>query len=177
VDVTIDVDTANRFITVSDDGKTVSSGSSDPLPDSPTRFKSLPFALGKPGFTSGRHYWEVEVSKKTEWILGLAKESVDKKSTLTLSPENGCWTLSLDSVYGIEAVYDPVVRLYVKYLPQKIGIYLDYEGKSVSFYDAKRKAHLHTFNDTFTEALYPFFSPGNIYENLNLIITPLSDIQ
>ena len=32
--------------------------------------------LGSPVITSGRHYWEVDVSKKRAWILGVCGENI-----------------------------------------------------------------------------------------------------
>ena len=33
--------------------------------------------LGSPVITSGRHYWEVDVSKKRAWILGICDENCE----------------------------------------------------------------------------------------------------
>lgn len=60
--------------------------------------------------------------------------------------------------------------------PGKVGIFLDYDGGQISFYDVKARLHLYTFVDTFSESLYPIFSPCLIQEGKNtspLIITPV----
>uniref|UniRef100_A0A452ES23 Tripartite motif containing 5 n=1 Tax=Capra hircus TaxID=9925 RepID=A0A452ES23_CAPHI len=40
--------------------------------------------LGSPVITSGRHYWEVDVSKKRAWILGICDENCENIMKLTL---------------------------------------------------------------------------------------------
>uniref|UniRef100_W5M549 B30.2/SPRY domain-containing protein n=1 Tax=Lepisosteus oculatus TaxID=7918 RepID=W5M549_LEPOC len=96
VDVTLDPRTAHPHLIVSRNGKQVRHGDiRQDLPDNPERFTSCVDVLGKDGFTSGRHYWEVKVGKKTEWDLGVVRESIKRKKQISLSTEDGFWTLGL----------------------------------------------------------------------------------
>ncbi|XP_041099516.1 zinc-binding protein A33-like, partial [Polyodon spathula] len=178
-DVTLDPDTANRYLILSEDGKQVRLGATrQDLPDNPERFDPVVSVLGRQGFTSGRHYWQVEVGEKNAWSLGVARESTNRKGNITLSPKNGYWTLWLrDGEY--KALADssiPPPRLSVK--PRMLGVYLDYDEGQVSFYNANTSSHIYTFTDTFTEKLYPYFSPYINRDGKNaapLIILPVSD--
>ncbi|XP_033912731.3 E3 ubiquitin-protein ligase TRIM39-like [Acipenser ruthenus] len=178
VDVTLDVDTANPWLILSEDRKEVKDGNTrHDLPDSPKRFDRVVSVLGKQGFTSGRHYWQVEVGEKTQWTLGVAKESINRTGMIIVSPENGYWTVWLRISSGFRALTNTPTPLPLSLKPRKLGVYLDYEEGQVSFYNVETRSHIFTFSDTFTEKIYPFFSPG-LFEQKNeapLIIYPVSD--
>ncbi|XP_078422910.1 zinc-binding protein A33-like [Cetorhinus maximus] len=123
------------------------------------RFNPCVNILAAQGFTSGRHYWEVEVGSKTAWDLGLARESVQRKGRITLSPVDGYWTIWLRNGDKYKALDWPAVPLTLSTKPRKVGVYLDFEGGQVSFYNADDMSHLYTFKDTFTERVFPYFSP------------------
>ena len=96
VDVTLDPDTASPYLILSDDGKQVKSDEMhNNVPDDLTRFSVCNGVLGKQSFTSGRFYNEVQVRGKTDWDLGVAKESVIRKGKIRSSPKHGFWTIWL----------------------------------------------------------------------------------
>ncbi|XP_078271781.1 zinc-binding protein A33-like [Rhinoraja longicauda] len=159
VSVTLDVETANPWLEVSEDRKRVRrTGTWRRLPDTGKRFTVRRCVLGSEGFTSGRHYWEVEVAGSQWWKLGVAAESVERKRPVTLSPETGVWSIRRrDDEF--EAFTSPPSRLPARPIPGRVGVYLSYESGTVSFYDADTKSHLHSFTgNKFTEKLYPFFA-------------------
>uniref|UniRef100_G3P165 Uncharacterized protein n=1 Tax=Gasterosteus aculeatus TaxID=69293 RepID=G3P165_GASAC len=162
VDVTLDPDTAHPQLILSDDGKQVKHGDvKKNLPDNPERFNQCVVVLGKQSFSSGRFYYEVQVKGKTGWDLGVVRESINRKGSISLSPQNGHWTICLRNENSYSAFAGPSVDLSLESRPEKVGVFVDYEEGLVSFYDVGAAALIYSFTGCcFTEKLYPFFSPG-----------------
>ncbi|XP_042569811.1 E3 ubiquitin-protein ligase TRIM39-like [Cyprinus carpio] len=176
VDVTLDPDTANPYLLLSDDGKQVSRGNiKQDVPENPKRFDNG--VLAKEGFSSGRFYYEVQVKGKTEWYLGVARESINRKE-ISLSPEDGLWIMVLNDQSEFLAFDNLSVGFSHTKTPEKVGVFVDYEEGLVSFYDVGSRSHIYSFTgQTFTEKLYPCFNPGVNDKGKNsnpLIISPVS---
>uniref|UniRef100_A0A3B4UQY2 B30.2/SPRY domain-containing protein n=1 Tax=Seriola dumerili TaxID=41447 RepID=A0A3B4UQY2_SERDU len=147
VDVTLDTDTAHPALILSDDGEQVRcSDVRKKLPDSPKRFNSCVNVLGKQSFSSGRFYFEVQVKGKTAWTVGVAKKSIDRKGNITLSPEDGFWTVWLRNGDEYMANDHHPVRLFLNQHPRKVGVFVDYEEGLVSFYDVEAADHLYNLH-------------------------------
>uniref|UniRef100_A0A668A4G7 E3 ubiquitin-protein ligase TRIM21-like n=2 Tax=Myripristis murdjan TaxID=586833 RepID=A0A668A4G7_9TELE len=179
VDVTLDPDTANPFLILSGDGKQVKHGDvKKNLPDKPGRFTYFNSVLAKQSFSSGRFYYEVQVKGKTRWHLGVARESLKRKGQIVLNSTSGCWMLHLRNGNEFTARGNSDVRLSLKSRPQKVGVFVDYEEGLVSFYDVDAAALIYSYTGcSFTEKLYPYFSPCNNDWGVNsapLIICPVS---
>ncbi|XP_068024264.1 E3 ubiquitin-protein ligase TRIM39-like isoform X1 [Melanerpes formicivorus] len=164
-DVTLDADTAHPRLEISEAGKSVKdTGALRDVPRNDLRFDSHLFVLAKEGYTSGRHYWQVDVGRRKSWTLGVARESVSRKGALTLSPENGFWAIGLVDGRDCWAFVEPWSRLSVGGRPQKIGLFLDVSAKQLSVYDVHKKRALHTFTiaggSSQAEKFFPFFSTG-----------------
>ncbi|XP_062904082.1 zinc-binding protein A33-like [Mobula hypostoma] len=157
VSVTLDVETAGPGLEVSEDRRSVRwIRTLRELPDGGKRFTACPCVLGSEGFTSGRHYWEVEVAGNQGWGLGIAAESVERKGWVELSPKTGFWIIGrVDD--GFNALTSTPSPLPTGPIPGRVGVYLSYEPGTVSFYNADTKSHLYTFSgNKFTGKLYPF---------------------
>ncbi|XP_059813958.1 zinc-binding protein A33-like [Hypanus sabinus] len=176
VSVTLDVETASPYLEVSEDRKSVRlTGTRRNLPDTGKRFTNWFCVLGSEGFTSGRPYWEVEVTGNRDWCLGVAAESVERKGPVSLRPETGFWVIGrVDDVLHRDCdVFcvppSPETRLPSGPVPGMVGVYLSYESGTVSFSNAETKSHLHTFTgNKFTGKLYPFFRTGDVNQWLRI---------
>ncbi|XP_073328149.1 E3 ubiquitin-protein ligase TRIM21-like [Pagrus major] len=182
VDVTLDPDTAQPNLILSDDGKQVKCGDvRKKLPDNPERFDTCPCVLAKQSFSSGRFYYEVQVKGKTKWDLGVARESINRKGQITASPQNGYWSICLRNKNEYKAFAGPPVRLSLKCQPEKVGVFVDYEEGLVSFYDVDAAALIYSFTGCcFTQKLYPYFCPCPNDGSINsapLIISPVNHTE
>uniref|UniRef100_A0A8C3SUL8 B30.2/SPRY domain-containing protein n=1 Tax=Chelydra serpentina TaxID=8475 RepID=A0A8C3SUL8_CHESE len=160
VDVTLDPDTANPNLVLSEDRKRVRHGDTrQDLPNNPERFDYCVFVLGAEGFAGGRRYWEVEVGDKTGWNLGVCRESVSRKGKVTLTTKQGYWAVTLRNGDKYSISTSPWTPLPVSVRPGRVGIFLDYEAGEVSFYNVTDRSHLFTFTDTFSGTLRPAHTP------------------
>ncbi|XP_019216115.1 zinc-binding protein A33-like [Oreochromis niloticus] len=174
VDVTLDPDTANPDLILSDDGKQVKYGDvKKKLPDNPERFSQCVCVLGEQSFSSGRFYFEVQVKGKTKWSLGVATESISRKGKIRLSPQNGLWTVCLRNGNKYKAC-----AVSLQSGPEKVGVFVDYEEGLVSFYDVDAAALIYSFTGcSFTQKLHPYLNPCNNDDGKNaapLLITPIN---
>uniref|UniRef100_A0A8C2EBJ1 Bloodthirsty-related gene family, member 9 n=1 Tax=Cyprinus carpio TaxID=7962 RepID=A0A8C2EBJ1_CYPCA len=179
VDVTLDPDTAHPDLILSEDGKKVRHGNiKQYCPDYDKRFNKYMIVLGNKGFSSGRFYFEVQVKGKTQWSLGVARESINRKGVLNLCPESGNWTLWQSNAKEYKACESSPVSLSLNVKLQKVGVFVDYEEGLVSFYDVESRSHIYSFTGQFfTDKLYPFLSPWTNDAGKNsapLIISPVN---
>ncbi|XP_030266585.1 E3 ubiquitin-protein ligase TRIM21-like isoform X1 [Sparus aurata] len=182
VDVTLDPDTVYPYLILSDDGKQVKHGDvKKKLPNNPERFDKCACVLAKQSFSSGRFYYEVQVKEKTDWDLGVARESINRKGHITASPQNGYWTICLRNENEYRACAGPPVGLSLKSRPEKVGVFVDYEEGLVSFYDVDAAALIYSFTGCcFTQKLYPLFGPcvnDGGKNSAPLIISPVNHTE
>ncbi|XP_059530425.1 butyrophilin subfamily 3 member A3-like [Myotis daubentonii] len=156
-DMILDPYTVHPNLLISDDQRSLNyTHAQQSLPDNPMRFHYA-CVLGRESFTSGRHFWEVEVGDRKQWHLGVCRENVERKYHAT-SPENGFWTIALSGGHEFQARTDPQSKLTMANRPKRVGVFLDYEMGEVSFYDAIDGFHIFTFSQaSFSGTLLPFF--------------------
>uniref|UniRef100_A0A8C1K7Y6 Zgc:194990 n=1 Tax=Cyprinus carpio TaxID=7962 RepID=A0A8C1K7Y6_CYPCA len=170
VEVTLDPETANPALVLSENCKRMQCGLEQrEVPHSLRRFDSWWCCLGSEGFLSGRWYWEIEVGDR-DWRLGVAKESAPCKGYRPLNTQSGYLTLRLERGSELKALTTPPTPLPQSFIPRRVGVYLDYEEGQLSFYDTQKRAHIYTYNERFTEKLYPVF--GTVERVREMVIRP-----
>uniref|UniRef100_A0A8C4YF49 B30.2/SPRY domain-containing protein n=1 Tax=Gopherus evgoodei TaxID=1825980 RepID=A0A8C4YF49_9SAUR len=133
-DITLNPDTAHPNLSISEDKKKfIHEAQPQKVPSTPDRFDSTVCMLGSEGFSSGKHYWEVDVRSSNDWDLGVARKSIQRKGKLSLSPKEGFWALGC-SGRDYWARTDPWTRVMVQKKPKKIGVYLSYQDSQVTFF-------------------------------------------
>uniref|UniRef100_A0A087XMH5 Uncharacterized protein n=1 Tax=Poecilia formosa TaxID=48698 RepID=A0A087XMH5_POEFO len=163
VNLTLDPQTADPWLIVSDDGKQVRLGDfKKSVPDLPKRFNPGGGVVAQQSFGFGRFYFEVQVTDMMKYDLGVVYESINRKKKITNSQESGHWILSLRKENEYKARASHEIPLSLTHRPQRIGLFVDYEEGLVSFYDVGIAELIFSFTDCiFTERLYPFFNPGH----------------
>ncbi|XP_063785226.1 E3 ubiquitin-protein ligase TRIM39-like [Pseudophryne corroboree] len=171
-DILLDVTTASNNIQISSDLKTASwSQINQNHPETPERFH-FPQVISTRGFSSGRHYWEVEISNCTSgcWRVGMCYPSIERKERPSLlGGNNKSWCLCMRG-------YNKCMQWYNQYsvmhdskeikLPEnipydRVRVYLDYEAGQLSFYSlCDPIRHLHTYTAAFTEPLHAALGVG-----------------
>ncbi|MBN3295242.1 zinc-binding protein A33 [Amia ocellicauda] len=118
-------------------------GSEGELTNGDARFEFSPCLLALQSFTSGRHYWEVDVGDQADWDVGVAADTAERAGWVVLTPESGFWTV------GNRAC-------------RRVGMYLDMEAGQLTFYSADDMVPLHSYlGQSFSQrTLLPFFYPS-----------------
>uniref|UniRef100_I3JI01 B30.2/SPRY domain-containing protein n=1 Tax=Oreochromis niloticus TaxID=8128 RepID=I3JI01_ORENI len=164
--LTIDTNTVNTKLQLSDNNRKVTHGEEvQSYPDHPDRFDVRPQLLCTNGLT-GRCYWEVE------WG-GLVDISVSYRRIRRKGETYNCvfgyndQSWSLDCIQdGPDAVCHNNSRASISSsssssfsVSNRVAVYVDCPAGTLSFYRVSSDTliHLHTFNTTFTETLYPGF--------------------
>uniref|UniRef100_A0A3P9MHD2 E3 ubiquitin-protein ligase Midline-1 n=1 Tax=Oryzias latipes TaxID=8090 RepID=A0A3P9MHD2_ORYLA len=108
---------------------------------------------------SGRHYWEALIGGSTWFAVGIAYKSAPKhewigknSATWVLARCNNSWVVRHNSR---EIPVEPSPHL------RRLGVLLDYDSGSLSFYDAVASQHLHTFEISFAQPVCPVFNVWN----------------
>ncbi|XP_032435550.1 nuclear factor 7, ovary-like [Xiphophorus hellerii] len=160
--IILDPNTAHPSLYLSDDLTGVKCGETwQQLPDNPERNIKYANVFGSEGYGSGKHSWDVEVGDHPDWIIGLVKESFDRKRETFASAKFGVLVLvHRGGKYSNGAGKAVTVRRNLK----RIRIHLDYNGGEVSFYNCEDKSLLCSHRDTFTEKLFPYFCIGKAGE-------------
>ncbi|XP_078508689.1 zinc-binding protein A33-like isoform X2 [Lissotriton helveticus] len=156
--LTLDPETAYGRLVLSHDRTTMHfSNKCRCLADHPKRFIKVSAVLGSEGYTSGMHYWVVDVGSAAAWIIGVVEESISRKDRLELLPDNGAWVLELTRDNTYTALQTPARILPLTSTPTKIGVCVDFDAAVISFYCAKEMTHLHSIGFSTSSKLFAYF--------------------
>ncbi|CAN2390362.1 RING, partial [Pristimantis euphronides] len=161
-DILLDMKTAGNNLRISDDLKTATwTKISQNRQESAKRFQ-YPQVMSSSRFSSGQHYWDVEISGSGVWRVGMCYSSVDRRERQSyIGYNNKSWCLCGGQVYSnhcyvIHDNVDTPLRLQIS--SDRLRICLDYEVGCLSFYELSDPIrHLHTFTATFTKPLHAAF--------------------
>uniref|UniRef100_A0A669BCR1 NACHT, LRR and PYD domains-containing protein 12-like n=1 Tax=Oreochromis niloticus TaxID=8128 RepID=A0A669BCR1_ORENI len=166
--LTIDTNTVNTELQLSDNNRKVTHVGVQSYPDHPDRFDVYPQLLCRNGLT-GRCYWEVEW--RGDVFISVSYRSIRRKggSDCWFGYNDQSWSLSCD-YNGPQSVRhnnrQTSISSSSSSVSNRAAVYVDCPAGTLSFYRVSSDTliHLHTFNTTFTQTLYPGFtvwSPGS----------------
>ncbi|XP_008522549.2 E3 ubiquitin-protein ligase TRIM22-like [Equus przewalskii] len=142
-------------------------------------------AVGLQSFSSGKYYWEVDVSKKNAWILGVCDDEfyhgrvflcylIHRKANRQnicsrYRPRAGYWVIGLQNGSVYNAFEDSstsgyhVLTISMAVPPHCVGVFLDYEAGTVSFFNVTNHGSLiYKFSEChFPKTVCPYFNPWN----------------
>ncbi|XP_038582294.1 uncharacterized protein LOC119908581 [Micropterus salmoides] len=165
-ELTLDTNAAHRNLKLSDNNRKVRHvREKQPYPDHPERFDCWEQLLCRNGLT-GRCYWEVEwrgsVSISVSY-RGIRRRGYSKDCVFGMN--NQSWSLNWSD--GRYSVWHNNIRTDLHLSSSsssssssnRVAVYVDCPAGTLSFYRVSSDTliHLHIFNTTFTEPLYPGF--------------------
>ncbi|KAI2646061.1 Tripartite motif-containing protein 16 [Labeo rohita] len=156
-DLTLDTNTANKHLILSDDNRKVTFVN--------YRFDGWPQVLSVESLT-GRCYWETEWSGDDVYISVSYKEIKRKGGSLDyLFGGNVISWCLICSDHRFTALHNNKSTAISagSVSSKRVGVYVDVSGGTLSFYsisDTHKFTRLHTFTHTFTQTLYAGFFVG-----------------
>ncbi|XP_007897208.1 FSD1-like protein isoform X1 [Callorhinchus milii] len=114
--------------------------------------------LGDSVIESGQHYWEVNAQKDCKcYSMGVSYRNLGKFDQLGKTNTSWCIHINNWLQTSFAAKHNNKAKTMDMPVPKKIGVYCDYDGGHISFYNADTKQLLHTFRTKFTQPVVPAF--------------------
>ncbi|XP_068075923.1 NLR family CARD domain-containing protein 3-like [Danio rerio] len=159
--LTLDPNTANDELILSEDDRKVTKvEEKQSYPDHPDRFEDHPQVLCRES-VCGRCYWEID------WSGDYVSISVSYKSIIRKGYSEECWFGRNDQSWSLS--FSPSscsfrhnntqIRLPVKSISRRIGVFVDHSAGTLTFYNIYKDTMslIHSVQTTFTQTLYPGF--------------------
>ncbi|KAM6932981.1 ribonuclease inhibitor-like [Xenentodon cancila] len=168
--LTIDTNTVNNYIKLSDNNRKMTSvWEVQSYPDHPDRFDEYCQLLCRDALT-GRCYWEVQ--RRGRVSISMTYRGIRRKGIsnhCVFGKNNQSWSLECfdDGRYSVWHNDRRTSSSSSSLVSDKVAVYVDLPAGLLSFYNisSDRLVHLHTFNTTFTEPLYAgfWFTSGSVF--------------
>ncbi|XP_015225450.1 PREDICTED: probable E3 ubiquitin-protein ligase TRIML1 [Cyprinodon variegatus] len=171
-EVHLDPQTAHPKLIISPKSDSVSyTDTWQKLPDLPGRFDTTLNVISLQGFRFGHHYWEIDVTGKTYWELGVTYPSIPRKGT-----SEDCWLGRGAESWCVE-FFDGEYTAWHGGLPHQlpfskrfsqIGVFCSFPAGLVTFLEAEKMMPLFSFcAGTFLDCLHLALCPGHDHNGTN----------
>ncbi|XP_056310425.1 NACHT, LRR and PYD domains-containing protein 12-like isoform X1 [Danio aesculapii] len=159
--LTLDPNTAYRHLILSEENREVKRVREiQPYPDHPDRFSHHAYVLCRES-VCGRCYWEIDWSGDVD--ISVSYKSIGRKgggNECWFGNNAQSWSLVCLKLRGFLFRHDYAeIRLPVKSISRRIGVFVDHSAGTLIFYNIYRDTMslIHSVQTTFTEPLYPGF--------------------
>ncbi|XP_039621492.1 tripartite motif-containing protein 16-like protein [Polypterus senegalus] len=159
--VTLDPNTANKNLYLFEGNREVTCINMRRIvPAHPARFDNVFQVLCSDGLFGSRFYWEVERCGQGA-VIGVTYVDIDRKgkdASCIIGRNDRSWSLFCSDSFC--SVYHNDQEVILNAAPShRIGVYLDWPAKCLSFYSISQQTSLlYRFKTNFTGPLYPAFS-------------------
>uniref|UniRef100_A0A9L0JRR1 Fibronectin type III and SPRY domain containing 1 like n=1 Tax=Equus asinus TaxID=9793 RepID=A0A9L0JRR1_EQUAS len=114
--------------------------------------------LGDTAIENGQHYWEVKAQKDCKsYSVGVAYKTLGKFDQLGKTNTSWCIHVNNWLQNTFAAKHNNKVKALDVTVPERIGVFCDFDGGLLSFYDANSKQLLYSFKTKFTQPVLPGF--------------------
>ncbi|KAF4104572.1 tripartite motif-containing protein 16-like [Onychostoma macrolepis] len=158
--LTLDLNTANKLLLLSENNRVITYTDSDQsYPDHPDRFDKWWQVLCRES-VCGRCYWEIEWSRDV--FISVSYKSISRKGggyACGFGYNDQSWSLFCSRSSYTFRHNNIQTPLSVKSISRRIGVFVDHGAGTLSFYSVSDTMSLiHTVQATFTQPLYPGFT-------------------
>ncbi|XP_012879426.1 PREDICTED: probable E3 ubiquitin-protein ligase TRIML2 [Dipodomys ordii] len=158
--ITLDPETAHPCLVLSKNLKSVRLRNiQQDVPGKPWKCDFSATVCAAESFSSGKHYWEVNVAMASRWQLGICSVTDRKGNRMEAS---GNKVLLMGSMMGTDYtswVFPPLKKIYLGKQMHRVGVFLDYEYGQLSFYDVTESSLIYHFSHlTFQGNIKPVFA-------------------
>ncbi|XP_075911838.1 E3 ubiquitin/ISG15 ligase TRIM25-like [Petromyzon marinus] len=172
---TLDTNSAHNELQISSDLRTMTAvRASQGRPDHPHRFDGCTQALCRERFSSGHHYWEVDVGDARWCRVGVAYGTIPRKgrgAAQELGGSDASWCLEKcdDNFSVFHGGVETALSVRGAPSPRRIGLHLHWEGGLLAFYRADSMEVIHEVRQRFSQPLYPAMWVGYFNEPLKIV--------
>ncbi|XP_062846502.1 tripartite motif-containing protein 16-like isoform X2 [Trichomycterus rosablanca] len=159
---TLDPNTVNKNLRLSEENKVVTNSRTlQSYPDHPDRFDYYSQVVCRES-VSGRCYWEVELSGDYGVYIAVSYKSISRKGRgdeCLFGRNDQSWSLFCSPSSFSFWHNNKETKIPIMPSSSRIGVYVDYEAGTLSFYSVSDTMKLlHRVQTTFTQLLYPGFN-------------------
>ncbi|XP_008826625.1 SPRY domain-containing protein 4 [Nannospalax galili] len=120
------------------------------------RFREWAVVLADSAVTSGRHYWEVTVNRSQQFRIGVADVDISRDSCVGVDDRS--WVFSYAQRKWHSMLANEKAPIEGIGQPEKVGLLLDYEAKTLSLVDVSQVSVIHTLQTDFRGPVVPAFA-------------------